>query len=54
MTVSEFEQVLNNRIDTVNMTRVKNDIIRFIPNPEVIEIWSPQYFHDLVKQLKIS
>jgi predicted nucleotidyltransferase component of viral defense system len=54
ITVNEFEQVLNNRIDTVNMTRVKNDIIRFIPNPEAIDIWSSQYFHDLAKQLKIS
>lgn len=54
MSVSEFEQLLNTRIDTVNMTRVKNDIVRFIPSPEVIDIWSPQYFHDLVKQLIIS
>ena len=53
-TVKEFVQVLNNRINAVNMTMVKNDIIRFIPNPEAIEIWSPQYFHDLAKQLKIS
>jgi predicted nucleotidyltransferase component of viral defense system len=50
----EFRDLLHARIDAVDFTRVKADIIRFIRNPKVIEIWSPQYFHDLVGHLKIS
>jgi hypothetical protein len=50
----QFRELLSNKIDTVNMMRVKADISRFIPDPKVLNIWSPQYFHDLVTQLKIS
>ena len=48
---NEFMQLLDHKINTVSMVRVKADIIRFIPNPSVLDIWSPAYFHDLVRQL---
>lgn len=50
----EFEKILSSKIDTVNIARVKGDIERFIPGSERIEIWSAQYFHDLVKNLVIQ
>lgn len=50
----EFLTILNNRIDTVDMNLVKQDVIRFIPNPAVIDIWSPTYFKDLVAHLKFE
>ncbi|MFI5140163.1 MAG: nucleotidyl transferase AbiEii/AbiGii toxin family protein [Sphingobacteriales bacterium] len=50
----EFRALLNAKIDEVNLNRVKADITRFIPNPEAIEIWSTQYFHDLVAHIKFS
>lgn len=53
MTVDEFKQLLNHKIDTVNMNRVKADIIRFIPDPAILDIWSAGYFHDLADHLKI-
>ena len=49
----EFREFLKNKIDTVNTDRVKADISRFIPDPKVLDIWSPKYFHDLVSQMKV-
>lgn len=51
---SEFRELLDQRIDEVNMDMVKADIIRFIPDPKVLDIWSKQYFHDLGKMLKVK
>ncbi len=42
------------KVDTVNMDRVKADISRFISDPERLSIWSPKYFHDLSNQLKLD
>jgi len=49
----EFMSLLHAKIDAVNLSRIKADISRFIPNPKAIDIWSAQYFHDLVTHLKI-
>ena len=50
----ELKELLNTKIDAVDLNRVKADIIRFIPDPKVLDIWSVQYFHDLIGHLKIS
>jgi len=53
ITEAEFRDLLSDKIDTVNMNRVKEDISRFIPDQDRLKIWSPQYFHDLAEKLKI-
>ncbi|MDR3695487.1 nucleotidyl transferase AbiEii/AbiGii toxin family protein [Mucilaginibacter sp.] len=53
ITVDELQQLLNAKIDQVNLKRVRADIVRFIPDPARIEIWSAKYFHDLVGHLAI-
>lgn len=54
ITESEFRELLNRRIDEVNMDMVKADIAHFIPDPQKLDIWDRPYFHDLVKMLKIT
>ena len=54
ITNEDFRELLCARIDTVDMTRVKADIRRFIPDQKVLDIWSAKYFHDLGKHLKIG
>jgi predicted nucleotidyltransferase component of viral defense system len=54
MTEREFKEMLNKKINEVNMERVKDDIRRFIPSQDRIVIWSPKYFHDLAEKLKIE
>jgi predicted nucleotidyltransferase component of viral defense system len=53
ITEKEVRELLSAKIDEVNLNRVKADIIRFIPDPGKIEIWSADYFHDLVGHLAI-
>ena len=45
-------QLLHAKIDAVSFEQVKEDVVRFIPNDEVLAIWSPTYFKDLVAKLK--
>ncbi|NLR66291.1 nucleotidyl transferase AbiEii/AbiGii toxin family protein [Chitinophaga varians] len=47
-----LRKLLQEKIDMVDFTKVKADIVRFIKNPAVLEVWSPKYFHDLVTHLK--
>ena len=54
ITESEFGALLRQKIDSVNMDRVKDDIRRFIPDQDRLKIWSRQYFHDLSEKLKIE
>lgn len=49
---AEFGALLEKKINIVDMKRVKADISRFIPDPDLLDIWSPRYFHDLVSHLK--
>ncbi|MBS0032419.1 nucleotidyl transferase AbiEii/AbiGii toxin family protein [Chitinophaga sp. 22321] len=54
MTEKEFRALLEAKIDSVDLNRVKEDISRFIPDTKVLDIWSTKYFHDLVQLLKIK
>ena len=54
ITEKEFHDLLLHRIETVNMTRMKADIERFIADPDRLKLWSPGYFKDLVKHLTIE
>jgi hypothetical protein len=53
MSIDEFKALLEEKINAVNMDRVKADIIRFIPNGDRLAIWNKLYFSDLVKNIKI-
>lgn len=50
----QFRELLNAKIDSVSFDAVREDIVRFIPDETVLDIWSPTYFKDLVKKLKIQ
>ncbi|OAQ38214.1 hypothetical protein A5893_15570 [Pedobacter psychrophilus] len=50
----EFQELLSERINNVEMKYVKDDIKRFIKNQSDIKIWSPIYFQDLVIHLKFE
>ena len=52
ITKNELMLLLNHKIETVDFNKVKADIIRFIPDASVLNIWSANYFKDLIKYLK--
>lgn len=53
ITESEFRELLTKKIDSVDFALVKADASRFIRDARIPDIWSPAYFHELVKKLKV-
>lgn len=51
---SEFKKLLIARIENLNIEIAKKDVEQFIQNPKVLQIWSKQYFLDLIKMLKVK
>lgn len=55
-TISEQQilQLLQERIKTVSFDNVKEDVVRFIKDDKVLELWSQQYFNDLIEKIKFE
>ena len=54
LTEQQFRKLLTDRINAVDMEKVKSDAVRFIPDSARLDIWSKTYFADLAEQLKIN
>ena len=54
LTEQQFRKLLTNRINSVDMEKVKADAIRFIPDGSKLDIWSKKYFNDLSTHLKLD
>ncbi len=54
ITPEQVVQLLTEKIKSVNMNHVKEDVIRFIPDSKVLDIWNEAYFLDLTSQLKFE
>ena len=46
--------LLKERIDAVSFDRIREDIVRFIRDDKVLEIWSPRYFNDLIEKIRFK
>ena len=44
--------LLESKIRQLNIENAKQDIIRFIPDPESLNIWSIDYFIQLTEKIK--
>jgi predicted nucleotidyltransferase component of viral defense system len=44
--------LLKQKIDNVSFDRIREDIVQFIPDTDVLNIWSPKYFKELVEKMK--
>lgn len=47
-------ELLDAKIKSVSFSSIKEDVVRFIKNDEVLNIWSPEYFKDLVEKIKFE
>ncbi|MES1160619.1 MAG: nucleotidyl transferase AbiEii/AbiGii toxin family protein [Bacteroidota bacterium] len=54
ITKDQFLHLLYDKIDSVMMDRVREDIVRFIANDKVLDIWSADYFRDLAGRIKFK
>jgi hypothetical protein len=54
MSKDQLLQLLTAKIEMVSFDRIREDIVKFIPDPKAIEIWSSAYFTDLIKNIKFK
>lgn len=54
MSKTEFVKLLNFKIDQVSIDDIKDDIVRFIPDPRPLTIWSRDYFKELIKRIRFT
>jgi predicted nucleotidyltransferase component of viral defense system len=48
-----FKKMLKERIEKTNIEAVKNDVRPFLKNPQEMEIWSADYFLQLIDRIQI-
>lgn len=48
----KIQELLNQKIESLDFDRVREDVIRFVQDPSLLDIWSKTYFLDLVKKLR--
>lgn len=54
ITPEQIIELLKHKINTVSFDRIKEDVVRFIKDDKVLQIWSPAYFNDLIEKLKFA
>lgn len=54
MNIDDFKELLNEKIKALDIEKAVTDIASFIQNPQELNIWSKQYFLDLVKTMKVE
>ncbi len=50
----QLRTLLQNKIEEVSIVNVKEDVVRFIKDDKVLQIWSKNYFLDLIEKLKFN
>lgn len=54
ITSEQVLQLLEDKIRHVSIDNVKDDVVRFIKDDSVLNIWSEQYFTDIIQKLKFQ
>jgi predicted nucleotidyltransferase component of viral defense system len=54
LTVEEFRNLLEGRIEALNVAEAVNDVSRFVKDPNALKIWSKEYFHELARRMQIT
>jgi hypothetical protein len=54
MTKEQCITLLQDKIQSVSFNNIREDVVRFISDEKIIEIWSPKYFSDLVQKIKFN
>lgn len=54
ITHKQLHSLLSEKINNVSFVRIKDDVDRFVKDNQSLQIWSTEYFHDLVEKIKID
>jgi len=52
--IDEFKAGLRNRIDSIDYSLAKRDVAPFIADQSVLDIWSAEYFRELVELIRFQ
>lgn len=53
-TPEKIQELLSQKIESLDFDRVREDVVRFVRDPSLLDIWSKSYFLDLVKKLRFK
>lgn len=48
-----IREMLNTKIDQLDIESAKQDVLPFIKDPDAVKIWSRDFFHDIVNNIKV-
>ncbi len=54
ITPEQILDLLREKIKSISIDQVKEDVVRFIPDTRVLDIWSAAYFLDLIELMKFE
>ena len=54
LSVADFRQLLESRIDALDVTAAFDEVSRFVNNPEALKIWSRDYFKELAQRIDVK
>ncbi|MCA6378424.1 MAG: nucleotidyl transferase AbiEii/AbiGii toxin family protein [Cytophagales bacterium] len=54
ITQNKFIQLIEDKITNVSFKAIREDIVRFIRDDKALEIWSADYFGDLIEKIKFK
>jgi hypothetical protein len=49
----KIRELLRQKVEDMDFGPVREDVVRFIPDPTVLDIWSRAYFLELIEKLKV-
>jgi len=50
--IHDFKEILNQKINSTDFDMVKKDVRPFIKNPELLDIWSSEYFAQIAEMIQ--
>ena len=54
ISTDQIIELLDMKIKSVSFSSIKEDVVRFIKNDDVLSIWSPEYFKNLIEKIKFE
>ena len=54
ISTKQILELLDMKIKSVSFSSIKEDVVRFIKNDELLSIWSPEYFKNLIAEIKFE
>ncbi|MFO0507865.1 MAG: nucleotidyl transferase AbiEii/AbiGii toxin family protein [bacterium] len=54
ITQNKFTQLIEDKITNVSFKAIREDIVRFIRDDKALEIWSADYFGDLIEKIRFK